>query len=290
MDFGEEGVGGVVVELTGTDLNSRPVGATATSNTSGYYSFDNLLPGNYTVAFVGGGTGTLTSGSPNHWDVSLIPGSGATSSTNNFALTPGAGDVLKKGQTAGIGFWHNQNGQALINSLNGSSTSGRLGGWLAGSFPRMFANMAGKTNAEVADTYQQVFAYKGEKDEAQFFATALSIYATSSILSNGTLAASYGFSVTQDGARSATFNVGSNGRGGRRGQQHGVDAHGLHDVAQLPGDGPNQLDGGREPVPRQFDAANQGNQPAVGHKRHRWDLGPWARIPQGDFATMGNLQ
>jgi hypothetical protein len=75
----------------------------------------------------------------------------------------------------------------------------------------MFGNMAGKSNAQVAAIYQQVFAYKGEKTEAQFFATALSMYATSNLLAGGNYSASYGFSLTQDGAGVATFNVGSNG-------------------------------------------------------------------------------
>jgi hypothetical protein len=209
VGFGEAGVAGVVVALTGTDMNGQPVSVSATSDSSGYYSFDNLLPGSY----VTGGTGTLTAGSPNHWDVSFDTAGtgGSTSSTNNFALVPGASDQLKKGQTAGIGFWHNKNGQALIQALNGASTSTQLANWLAERFPNMFGNMAGKRNAQVAAIYQQVFAYKGDKTEAQFFATALSIYASSSLLAGGNYAASYGFTVTQGGAEVATTSVGSNG-------------------------------------------------------------------------------
>ena len=42
------------------------------------------------------------------------------------------------GQFATIGFWQNSNGQAVINSFNGSSTSTALGNWLASNFPNLF--------------------------------------------------------------------------------------------------------------------------------------------------------
>jgi hypothetical protein len=32
----------------------------------------------------------------------------------NFGLEPAAGEALRRGQTAGIGFWQNRNGQALF--------------------------------------------------------------------------------------------------------------------------------------------------------------------------------
>jgi hypothetical protein len=211
VDYGEEGAVGVVVSLRGADMNGQPVNESTTSLASGYYCFDNLLPGNYTVTFVSGGT--LTSGSPNHYDVGFpaIGTGGATSSTNNFALAPASGDQLKRGQTAGIGFWQNKNGQALIKKMNGAESSTALGHWLADNFHHMFQNVDGMTDAQIAALYQQAFANKGEKTEAQFFATALSMYVTSSVLSGGAYAASYGFTVTADGARVATFNVGSNG-------------------------------------------------------------------------------
>ena len=44
---------------------------------------------------------------------------------------------MQKGQTAGIGFWNNKNGQALIKALNGGPTSTQLGDWLAATFPHL---------------------------------------------------------------------------------------------------------------------------------------------------------
>jgi uncharacterized repeat protein (TIGR01451 family) len=50
-DGGETtGVPGIVITLTGTDLNGNAVSATATTDASGNYSFSNLLPGTYSVA------------------------------------------------------------------------------------------------------------------------------------------------------------------------------------------------------------------------------------------------
>jgi uncharacterized repeat protein (TIGR01451 family) len=50
-DVGETtGVAGIVITLTGTDLNGNAVSATVTTDASGNYSFANLLPGTYGVA------------------------------------------------------------------------------------------------------------------------------------------------------------------------------------------------------------------------------------------------
>ena len=52
------------------------------------------------------------------------------------------------GQFATIGFWQNQNGQALIKSFNGGSTQTGLGKWLATSFPKLF----GASNPYISST------------------------------------------------------------------------------------------------------------------------------------------
>jgi uncharacterized repeat protein (TIGR01451 family) len=50
-DVGETtGVPGIVITLTGTDLNGNAVSATTSTDASGNYSFANLLPGTYSVA------------------------------------------------------------------------------------------------------------------------------------------------------------------------------------------------------------------------------------------------
>src|SRR5438874_9212024 len=91
---------------------------------------------------------------------------GTTLNFVNFGLEPAAGDALHRGQTAGIGFWNNKNGQALIKSLSGG-TGTQLGGWLAATFPNMFGaaghDLTGGTNATVAAYFQTLFATKGDK-------------------------------------------------------------------------------------------------------------------------------
>ncbi len=49
FDTGENGIGGVTVTLTGTDDLGNSVALTATTSITGFYSFDNLRPGTYTV-------------------------------------------------------------------------------------------------------------------------------------------------------------------------------------------------------------------------------------------------
>jgi fimbrial isopeptide formation D2 family protein/uncharacterized repeat protein (TIGR01451 family) len=49
-DAGEPGIGGVTITLTGTDDLSNTVTLTATTTVTGYYRFDNLRPGTYTVS------------------------------------------------------------------------------------------------------------------------------------------------------------------------------------------------------------------------------------------------
>jgi large repetitive protein len=49
QDPGEPGIGGVAVELTGTDAAGNPVSFTATTEPDGTYLFDNLLGGTYSV-------------------------------------------------------------------------------------------------------------------------------------------------------------------------------------------------------------------------------------------------
>jgi hypothetical protein len=114
------------------------------------------------------------------------------------------------------GYWNNRNGQALIKALN-SGTGTQLGDWLAATLPNTFGknaggnDLAGQSNAYIAALFQQDFVMKGVKLDAQVLATALSVYATNATLDPTKVAASYGFTVSGDGAGTATANVGSNG-------------------------------------------------------------------------------
>jgi hypothetical protein len=114
---------------------------------------------------------------------------------------------LGHGSTATIGFWHNKNGQALILSLNGSSTSTSLGNWLGTNFPGLYGCLSGQTNAQIAKLFLTDFSVKGTKVDAQVLAAALAVYSTDSSLAGGTQASQYGFTVNSTGTGSKLFNV-----------------------------------------------------------------------------------
>jgi hypothetical protein len=131
---------------------------------------------------------------------------------------------IQCGDFATIGFWHNQNGQALIKSLNGGPTSTALAQWLVGNFPNLYGPGAGATklvtptntpftNAQVAAAFLSTafFGASGQKTNAQVLAGALAAYATSTTLAGGTTAAGYGFHTSAGGTGLKTYNVGSNG-------------------------------------------------------------------------------
>jgi hypothetical protein len=134
----------------------------------------------------------------------------------NFGERPAAGGSVQRGQAAGIGFWNNRNGQALIKALNGG-TGHQLADWLAATLPHMFGasvggnNLAGQSNAYIAALFQQDFLMKGVKLDAQVLATALSVYATNAALDPTQAAAHYGFTVGGAGLGAVSVNVGSDG-------------------------------------------------------------------------------
>jgi hypothetical protein len=168
----------------------------------------------------------ITSGA----DMQTVTYTAGPSGSAEFQLTvtdsngcPGTGDVtvscspppsqpLAKGDTATIGFWHNKNGQALIDSLNGGPSSTDLGTWLAANFDCLFGNLNGEPNTAVAAQFLLDFGMSGlGKTYAQIMGTALATYVTSSTLAGGTMAAGYGFTVTPGGIGDKLYNVGSNG-------------------------------------------------------------------------------
>jgi uncharacterized delta-60 repeat protein len=225
VDFGERGIRGVAVTLTGTDDLGNAVSVSQLTDGDGAYTFLNLRPGNYTLSEsqpagytqgidrVGTAGGSLAA--TDRFSVPL--GVEVNGLNYNYGEQPPAGGSVHHGQTAGIGFWNNRNGQALIRALNGGSSSTQLANWLAATLPHTFgvhagsSNLTGKTNADVAALFQQDFVMRGVKLDAQLLATALSVYATNATLDPTRVAASYGFTVSGDGAGTATANVGSNG-------------------------------------------------------------------------------
>jgi uncharacterized repeat protein (TIGR01451 family) len=145
---------------------------------------------------------------------------GEQSSATVAVVGQAATGPLANHEAATIDFWHNNNGQALINSFNGGSTATKLGNWLAGLMPNTFGasaganNLTGKTNAQVAAYDQNLYGMSGtQRAYAQVLATALAVYATDSSLAGGTMASSDGFIVGNagTGTGSKTYNVGSSG-------------------------------------------------------------------------------
>lgn len=145
-----------------------------------------------------------------------VPATARASATVTVVAPPTPGTPLVSGDTATIGFWQNKNGQALIKAVNGGPTATALATWLATNFPNLFGanagsnDLTGKTNADVAALFVQLFKVRGMKTDAQILGTALAVYVTDSDLA-GTAATKYGFNVSASGAGAKTYNVGSLG-------------------------------------------------------------------------------
>ncbi len=120
------------------------------------------------------------------------------------------------GQTQDSDYWRSQSGQNLINSFNDSATSTRLGNWLATSFPRLYGpqagtnNLSGRTNAQVAAYYLNLFRQSSTTLERQVLTTAFNIYASTLNL-GGAAGARAGFQVTLSGLGATSVNVGLRG-------------------------------------------------------------------------------
>jgi hypothetical protein len=225
VDFGEQGIAGVPISLTGADAAGDPVNLSQTTDGAGTYVFLDLPPGTYTItevqqpagytpgiATVGTGGGTVSGAQ--FTGINLVVGEEAMN--YNYGEQPAATGPIQQGQTAGIGFWNNKNGQALIKALNGGVGT-QLGDWLAATFPHMFGassrsnDLAGQNNAYVASFFQSRFVVHGQKLDAQALATALALYVTDPTLDSTSVGTQYGFIVSGNGVATSTYNVGSNG-------------------------------------------------------------------------------
>jgi predicted outer membrane repeat protein len=206
--------------IVATFTNADPFGSAAS-----YTALINWGDGS-TSAGVISGTGTLTvTGSHTYADpinepvqvtISHNLGDTTTATTKATATVTSLGLGVSTGQTAGIGFWQNTNGQALIASFNGGSTSTMLSAWLASTFPNLYGtsaggnNLTGKSNAQVAAFYLTLFAQSGPKVDAEVLAAALNVYATTQSL-GGNAGVAYGFAVTANGLGASSVNVGADG-------------------------------------------------------------------------------
>lgn len=143
--------------------------------------------------------------------VTVTSGAGCESTCCAMVTPKPPTTTLGKGDTATIGFWHNKNGQAVINS---ASNSPALGNWLGSNFPCTLGSLSGKSDSQVAAAFLTDFGNVGGlqgNDTAQFFAAALACYFTSTSLGGNPTPVKFGFHQSPGGTGSHTFNVGSNG-------------------------------------------------------------------------------
>jgi hypothetical protein len=237
VNFGEKAIAGVEIRVTGTDDRSRAVDLALMTDGDGIAEFLKLRPGKYSLSEtqpanypdgkdVRGTVNGVPSGEVMNdlFSDVVLTNPGSEGVNYNFAERAPSSGAISGGQTAGIGFWQNNNGQNLIKALNGGPSATQLGNWLAATFPNMYGlgagvnNLVGKTNAEVAGYYQLLFSRTGStaegggppKMEAQVLATALAVYVTNATL-GGNTATAYNFVVSQYGVGTATYNVGTKG-------------------------------------------------------------------------------
>ncbi|HLH18216.1 MAG TPA: putative Ig domain-containing protein [Bryobacteraceae bacterium] len=197
-------------------VSIAPVTMSASGGVGGPYTFSaSGLPAGLTMSSSGTISGTPTLSGTFSYTVTIKDAAGNTG-TIHCSVTVAAAPPIAAGDTATIGFWHNQNGQALINCLNGGPNATELGNWLATEFPYLYGpnagsgnNLAGKTNAQVAAYYMSVFG--SDKTGAQIMAGALAAYVTNTGLAGGTGAAGYGFNTSAIGTGGHAYNVGTSG-------------------------------------------------------------------------------
>ncbi len=240
VNFGEKAIAGVTIHLSGVDELGQIVSQTQPTDADGFYLFFDLRPGVYTISegqpsgfddgqdilgtVDGASAGVL---SANDVFSEIVLGQGSVAENYNFGERPAADGGVVVGQTATIGYWQNTNGQALLESLNGGGEVTQLSSWLAMSLPNMYGagaganDLTGFDNTKVADFYTALFRRKKKealqlglggpvKTDAQVMAVAFASYVTNETLA-GTVAAEYGFLITEHGVGTRTFNVADGG-------------------------------------------------------------------------------
>ncbi len=96
FDSGEQPIASVLISLTGTDINSNPVSQTTVTNSLGFYSFNNLMPGTYQVSetqpafFPDGQDSASYPGATVGSDLisTIVLGAGDDAEANNFGELP----------------------------------------------------------------------------------------------------------------------------------------------------------------------------------------------------------
>jgi GH35 family endo-1,4-beta-xylanase len=165
-------------------------------------------------------TGSHTYADPASYTLSVqishVLGYTTPATVSGTATVTALGTGPSANQLAGIGFWHNQAGQALIKSFNVGPNSTALASWLATTFPNLYGaaagshNLTGMSNTQVAAFYLVLWGQSGAKTDLQVLATALNVYTTTTSL-GGSAGVAYGFQVTATGLGAASVNVGQDG-------------------------------------------------------------------------------
>jgi uncharacterized delta-60 repeat protein len=216
----EPGIDGVTVTLTGGVEGSQ----VDTTSMGGVYAFEvGDEFGTYQIVethptgvddgaeILGNLDGTANPSGAN--DVMELTLDGVTDANDYYFAE--LGRQVTSGDTATIGFWQNKHGQKLITDHGDG-----LAAWLTDNFPNVFGETfsdgsGGDDGGEVAQFFKTEFFKKKLKGtpkvDAQFMAVAFASYFTSSHLSGGTAAESYGFNVTDTGIGTKLVNVGAAG-------------------------------------------------------------------------------
>ena len=266
VDFGEKGIAGVTITLTGTDDLGNAVNLSQTTDGDGAYVFLNLRPGSYYLTetqpagyLQGIDTVGTAGGSLVATDQFFVPlGAGVDGLNYNFGEQPPAGGSVQRRADGRHRLLEQQERPGPHQGASTAAPAPSSANWLAATLPNTFGvnagsnNLAGKSNASVAALFQQDFLMKGVKLDAQVLATALSVYATNATLDPTGVAASYGFTVSGDGAGTATVNVGSNGDAFGVANNTTMTVHG-------PAAGHRRAGGQRRPLQRQRDKRNEAN-------------------------------
>ena len=109
----EPGIGGVTVQLTGTDVNGAPVGLTTTTAADGTYKFSNVVPGTYVIteiqpaaygdgAETAGTSGGTTATNDKIQAINLAGGVNATGYNFGEKLSPLSGKVYVDANNDGL--------------------------------------------------------------------------------------------------------------------------------------------------------------------------------------------
>jgi hypothetical protein len=182
--------------------------------------------GSTSAGVVSGGGGAFTvSGSHTYADpgnktlrvnISHVLGYTVKANPLDSAVVTSAGVGVQQGQAASITFWGSSNGQALIESFNGGSTSTALANWLAATFPNVYGagaganDLAGQVNLQVAEFYLTLLGLPGPQVDAAMLAAALNVYASTQSL-GGVAGVAYGFTVSANGLGASSISVGADG-------------------------------------------------------------------------------